>query len=47
MFKLFAKSSTTKFDVIMAVAAAVTATWKAIDTVKEYRSEQEQKEINS
>lgn len=44
--KLFTKNDTTKFDVVMAVAAAIIASWKAVDTVKEYRADQENQEIN-
>lgn len=45
MRKLFASRPTTKFDVIMAIAAAATAVWKASDTIKDYRSAQEEKEL--
>lgn len=40
--KLFGKSSTTKFDVVMAGAAAIIAVWKAIDTVRDYQTEKEE-----
>lgn len=39
---LFRKGKTTKFDVVMAGAAAIIAVWKAVDTVKEYREETEE-----
>jgi len=38
MFKLF-RSRTTKADVIMAIAGAVVACWKAVDTVHDYKTE--------
>lgn len=45
MFKgIFKKSGPTKFDLVMTVATAVTAVWKAYDTVKEYKATQEEKE---
>lgn len=44
MFKIFGSSKTTKFDVVMAVAAAVVASWKAVDSVKEYREQQNQED---
>lgn len=44
--KLFSKGPTSKFDVVMAGAAAIIAVWKAVDTVKDYKSDQEE-EINS
>lgn len=41
MFRsLFADRKTTKFDVIMALAAAATAAWKAVDTVKDFKADQ-------
>lgn len=45
MFNFFGKSKTTKPDVIMAFAAALIGAWKAYDTLKDYKSEQEEKEI--
>lgn len=39
------KSKTTKADVIMAAAAALIAAWKVTDTYKDYKAEQEQKEL--
>jgi hypothetical protein len=41
MFKSLFSSKTTKADCVMAVAAAVIGVWKATDTVKKYRSEQD------
>lgn len=40
--KLFGKSGTSKYDVVFAVATAVMATWKAVDTYKEYQTEKDQ-----
>lgn len=40
MFKLF-KHKTTKADVIMAIAGAIVAGWKAIDTVHDYKTEKD------
>jgi len=46
MFRsMFTKRPTTKVDVLMAVAAAVAAVWKASDTLKDYKAEQELGEI--
>ena len=45
--KLFQKSAPSKFDLVMTVATAVTAVWKAYDTVKEYKAAQEEKENNA
>lgn len=47
MFKgLLGNRATSKTDVIMAVAGAIIGVWKAVDTIKEYKSEHEaQKEI--
>jgi hypothetical protein len=43
MFKgIFGKSSTTKFDVIFAVAGALVGVWKAVDTIKDYKADQEE-----
>lgn len=42
--KLFTKQPTGKSDVVMAVAAALIAGWKAVDTFRDYKSEQENKE---
>ncbi len=45
MFKgLLGKRATTKSDVILAFAGALIGIWKAADTYKEFKSEQEQKE---
>lgn len=41
MFKIFGKQTTTKFDVIMAVAGGLVAVMKAADTVKEYRAQKD------
>jgi hypothetical protein len=40
MFKVFGKSSTTKVDVIMALAGGLVAVLKAADTIKDYRAQQ-------
>jgi len=40
------KSKTTKADVIMAAAGALIAMWKVTDTYKDYKAEQEAKELN-
>jgi hypothetical protein len=42
--KLFSKQPTSKFDVVMALAAAIIAGWKAVDTVKDYKSDHEENE---
>jgi uncharacterized membrane protein YuzA (DUF378 family) len=42
--RLFGKSGTSKADVVMAVAAGIIGVWKAVDTVKDYKNEQEEKE---
>jgi hypothetical protein len=48
MFRgLFGTRATTKSDVLLAVVGALFAAWKAIDTVKTYKIEQEIKEINA
>jgi hypothetical protein len=44
MLRSLFSSKTTKADCVMAVAAAVIGVWKATDTVKKYRSEQERSE---
>ena len=44
MFKMFGKRPTSKFDVVMAIAGAVVAAWKAVDTVKDFKHEQDEKE---
>lgn len=44
MFKSLFSHKKTKADVIFAVAAAVAGVWKAFDTVKEYKAEQESSE---
>jgi hypothetical protein len=42
MFKgLLGKRTTTKADVIMAIAAALVGVWKASDTIKQYKADQE------
>lgn len=43
MFKMMGKRRTTKADVIMAVAGALIAVWKAHDTIKEFKSDEEEK----
>jgi hypothetical protein len=45
--KMFGKSATTKFDVAFALGTAFMGIWKAIDVVKEYKEEQEQKELDA
>lgn len=45
--KLFGKTATTKFDVAVALGTAFIGVWKAIDVVKEYKEEQEEKENNA
>lgn len=42
--KLFGRGTTGKSDVVMAVAAAIIGVWKAADTYKDYKQEQENKE---
>jgi len=37
--KMFSKQPTSKFDVVMALAAAIIAGWKAVDTVKDYKAD--------
>lgn len=39
------KKVTTKSDVILALAGALIAVWKATDTVKEFKKDHEEKEI--
>lgn len=39
---IFKKSPTSKFDVVMAGAAAIIAVWKAFDTVKDYKADNEE-----
>lgn len=43
---LFGKRATTKSDVVMSIAMAVIGVWKAYDTSKQYKIEQEVKEID-
>lgn len=45
--KLFGKQQTSKMDVVMAIAMAIGGVWKAVDTYKDYQSDQENKEIES
>ena len=45
MFKIFGKKQTSKFDVVMAIGGAIVAVWSAIDTVKDFKSETENQEI--
>lgn len=40
------RSKTTKFDVIMSVAAAIVAVWKASDSIQQFKAEQAEKEQN-
>jgi hypothetical protein len=47
MFKFFGRNEKTKFDVIMAAAAALIAAWKAVDTFKEYQIDNQNKELNA
>lgn len=48
MFKMFfGKQSTTKADVIMALATAVIGVWKAVDTYRDYQADQLEKELES
>ena len=47
MLKSLFSSKTTKADCVMAVAAAVIGVWKATDTVKKYRSEQDSEKEDS
>lgn len=42
--KLFGKSRTTKADVVMAAAGALVGVWKAIDTYRDYKVDQENEE---
>jgi|JI10StandDraft_1071094.scaffolds.fasta_scaffold979280_2 hypothetical protein len=44
MFKMFGNRKTTKFDVIMAAAAAVVAVWKAVDTAKDFQQDNQEEE---
>lgn len=45
--KLLKKGPTSKMDVLMAAAGALVGVWKAVDTYRDYKSEQEEtKEIN-
>lgn len=40
MFKTLLNRKTSKFDVIMALSAAVVAVWKAFDTVQDFKADQ-------
>jgi hypothetical protein len=42
MFKSLMNRKTTKADVIMAIAAALVGVWKASDTIKDYKSQNEE-----
>lgn len=42
--KLFTKGPTSKADVIMAAAGALVGIWKAVDTYRDYKSDQEDQE---
>lgn len=42
MFKSLFNRKTTKMDVLMAGVAAIAASWKAIDTYKDYKSDSAQ-----
>lgn len=42
---LFGKSKTSKADVVMAAAAALIGCWKAVDTYRDYKVDQEAKEL--
>lgn len=42
---IFGKRPTTKGDVIMAIGALAIAAFKVIDTLKEFKAEQNKKEI--
>lgn len=44
--KLLGKQTTSKADVVMAVAGALIGVWKAIDTYKDYQSDIAEKELN-
>lgn len=46
MKKLFGSRKTSKFDVVMTVAAAIVAVWKAVDTVKDFNHEHQEEELN-
>lgn len=37
---LFAKRTTSKFDVLFALCGALAAVWKANDTIKQYKADQ-------
>ena len=41
----FAKGPTTKTDIIMACAGALVGVWKAFDTIRDYKSEQEEETV--
>lgn len=45
--KLMGKSSTSKADVVMAIAGALIGVWKAADTYKDYKEDQEAKELDA
>lgn len=42
---LFKKGTTSKTDVAMAVAGALVGVWKAFDTYRDYKSDQEEQEL--
>lgn len=42
--KLFGKGTTSKADVFMACAGALVGVWKAFDTYRDYKVDQENKE---
>lgn len=44
--KLFTKRPTSKFDVVMAVSAGIVAVWKAVDTIKDYKSDHQEENQN-
>lgn len=45
--KMFGKTGTSKADLVFALATAIVGVWKAFDTVRDYRAEQLEKEINA
>lgn len=44
---LMGSRPTTKSDVVLAAGAAVMAVWKAADVFNQYKTEQEEKELNA